>query len=628
MAKLVAVTILEPKNKKSTSAEPEQYGTTLALADAGRMLRLGRDPARADLAIPDDPMISGNPFHAFVQWDGKQVTVQRRDIVDSKLSKPNDIWFNAKAVEKCTVASGQWFVIGQTRFTFHQDETGSEASPIDGTLIQREVPHTRAQLEAIEFANPAAALRAMERIPTVLRAAADEQAMFRLMLKVVLDALPQSDAAGIVFIPPNAAPGGPLPLGILHHHARRTAVNDPNRFSPSRKLVHRAVGELQSRLHFWSTDPDSSPELASKSIGDMTLAALYNQDVTPWAICTPFQDGSKYALYLEGRLSGQRSASDQGVVRDLTEYQKLAEVIVGLLEVTRQTHKLTRQNALLRQALPRRMWKYLDDPVSQKNILEPRETDVVVLFCDLRNYSRHVEQQEESLHEAWKKVASALNMMSQAIALCDGVVARVQGDAVMGFWGWPDPIDDQLQNAVRAAIQIQREFGGRMQTMKCGVGLAYGRALAGRLGATDLAEVDLFGPVVNLAARLETMTKAFGVSVLVNKEVADRLVTLEGTGTDWQTRMLGRAIPKGMAATEVYELMSCDNRSSQPSVIGAWHQAVRLFTDGKWNDAYKLLDDYFSADAPAQCLMRVIDAARRTVPPKWDGSFVPIASPD
>ena len=52
---------------------------------------------------------------------------------------------------------------------------------------------------------------------------------------------------------------------------------------------------------------------------------------------------------------------------------------------------------------------------------------------------------------------------------------------------------------------------------------AHGRALVGRLGTHDLAVVDLYGPVVNLAFRLEEMTKAYGAGIVVSDEVAQKL---------------------------------------------------------------------------------------------------------
>src|SRR5262249_59577425 len=57
----------------------------------------------------------------------------------------------------------------------------------------------------------------------------------------------------------------------------------------------------------------------------------------------------------------------------------------------------------------------------------------------------------------------------------------------------------------------------------CGIGIANGPAIAGRLGTYDQFKVGVFGPVVNLASRLESMTKRFRASILVDEAVAERL---------------------------------------------------------------------------------------------------------
>src|SRR5262249_4464017 len=80
---------------------------------------------------------------------------------------------------------------------------------------------------------------------------------------------------------------------------------------------------------------------------------------------------------------------------------------------------------------------------------------------------------------------------------------------------------DQIERAAAAALRILERLSGRMVQRKCGLGITHGRALAGRLGAHDLAVVDLYGPVVNLAFPLEKMTKAFGVGIVLSDAVAE-----------------------------------------------------------------------------------------------------------
>src|SRR5205814_1461521 len=299
--------------------------------------------------------------------------------------------------------------------------------------------------------------------------------------------------------------------------------------------------------------------------------------------------------------------------KDLTAYRKMAEFFVGMLETTRKTHQLARQNALARQAWPRSTWKFLEDPDKLEQLLKPREMEVTVLFCDLRGSSLFAEQGSDALVRAWRNVAGALDDMSQAITVNDGVVAGFQGDAVMGFWGWPDAQPGQIEKAATAAAHIQRVFTGWLPGMGCGLGLAHGRAVAGRLGANDLAKVDVYGPVVNLASRLETMTKSFGVGILVNEAVATKLAEGDPHGSRWQARQLGRVQPKGMRnAFVVNELRPAGSERASDHFLVRWHAALNMFTSGDWTTAYQWLESYFGDDPAARCLMRVMDQMNRT----------------
>lgn len=136
-----------------------------------------------------------------------------------------------------------------------------------------------------------------------------------------------------------------------------------------------------------------------------------------------------------------------------------------------------------------------------------------------------------------------------------GVIGDFQGDAAMAFWGWPKA-QRQAESAAQAALHIQknfRELSGNLAGMACGIGLAFGRGLAGRLGTPDQYKVGAFGPVVNLAARLESLTKQFQVAILADGAFCAAL----GTDLAWvRRRKIARLKPAGMdAPVDVFELM-------------------------------------------------------------------------
>ena len=179
-----------------------------------------------------------------------------------------------------------------------------------------------------------------------------------------------------------------------------------------------------------------------------------------------------------------------------------------------------------------------------------------------------------------------------------------------------------MLKAAKASVMIRSRLEGDLQAKKCGLGVTQGRAVAGRMGAHDLAVVDLYGPIVNLAFRLEGMTKAFGVGVIVTQPVADRVAQSESEGL--KTRKLGmvraKGFPEPVAAFELYPSHTPTIQDLQES---DWGTAVDLFTEGNWTDAYAMLSQLFSEDPAAHCLIRVMDQYKKRIPADWDGSFVP-----
>jgi class 3 adenylate cyclase len=631
MADLEALTRIDPTAGAGSSmmSAPGQYSWRYQLPEK-KVLRLGSDASFCDWVVPEDRMISR--FHATLEWNGATLAVTRRGVLKPDFPNPpqNHIWFQNKPVESCSVKPGEWFVIGQTRFTLRGDADSEPDCPVDATIVQRQEERSRAELEHVAFTNPATLLKAMEQLPQHLRVVMNEPALFRQMLKVALGALPKSDAAAIVRVPPDC-PVGDLRVTMVEQNVRNPSAGAVGEFVPSRKLVRRAVcQQRKSCLHVWSTDPSNFSPLGG-SDHNLTLGVLHQQGATPWAICTPFQDNSQYALYVSGRLVAKPTEPkpDQSY---LTEYQKFIEILVGLLETTRRTLRLTRQNAVIREAWPTGVRKFLDDPDKLEAMLRPQERDVTVLFCDLRGYSGYAEQQGESLTAAWSEIQKALDTMSGAVTEKGGIVAGFRGDAVLGFWGWPNALPDQIERAAEAALRIYGKLSGWMVNRQCGVGITHGRALAGRLGAHDLAVVDLYGPVVNTAFRLEEMSKAYGVGIVVSDEVANKLLVADPNWEKWRLRGLGSVRPRGMKAPlTAYEL-------APPSVMGhthwmmgeyyenqlvRWNEAVEQFTRGKWAEALELFENQFPDDPAAKCFVRFMNRTRGVPPPGWDGAFTP-----
>ena len=175
----------------------------------------------------------------------------------------------------------------------------------------------------------------------------------------------------------------------------------------------------------------------------------------------------------------------------------------------------------------------LSSPEGEK-ALAPRQTQVTVLFCDLRGFSRQAEQSKGDLLGLLHRVSHALDVMTDCIHSHQGVIGDFQGDAALAFWGWPLDSEDSVVQACRAALDIRMKFaeaakrsGDPLADFRCGIGIASGIAVAGRLGTSGKFKIDVFGPVVNLASRLEGITKQLRVPLLLDDNtVAPRQQTI------------------------------------------------------------------------------------------------------
>jgi adenylate cyclase len=450
-------------------------------------------------------------------------------------------------------------------------------------------------------------------LPGVIRLSPGEEELEARVAEVLLRGIPRAQAAAVVRL------GAPRPDEKTPVEVRtvRTAGGIAAAFRPSRRLVLEAIRHRrQGVLHVWQGG-GASPEFTETAGFD-------------WALCMPLPDDPApgWGLYLAGRLPGAASGAPVGDGR-LKGDLKFAEVVAEVFGALRQVCDLQRRQGQLSRFLSRPVLAALAGK-DVEEVLKPREATVTVLFCDLRGSCRIAEEGQHDLPALWNHVSAALSIMSSSILDQDGVIGDFQGDAAMGFWGWPLAADDQIERAARAALAIRRRFaqaarepGHPLAGFACGLGLAHGNAIAGRLGTPDQFKIDVFGPVVNLASRLEGMTRRFGVAVLTDEDCGRRLAGL--TATLWaRTRPLARVQPHGMTRRlTVYELLPAAVEPDTPTdrELRDYEVMLSAFLAGRWTEARPLLERLPRRGPPA-FLAQFLEGHPAGPPHDWDGTVV------
>ncbi|MGI5819113.1 MAG: CHASE2 domain-containing protein [Armatimonadota bacterium] len=216
------------------------------------------------------------------------------------------------------------------------------------------------------------------------------------------------------------------------------------------------------------------------------------------------------------------------------------------------------ESARARKALSRFVPAAVIDRVVAEHpeeLLRGHRREVTVLFADIRNFTASSEAL--SPEQTVELLNRFFHLVHEIIWELDGTLDKYLGDGLMAFWNSPLDQPDHAQRAVQAAIDIQRrisynqaewEYLG-MPELEAGIGISTGQAVVGYVGTGERMQYTAIGAHVNLAARLETMTKEFDCPILISA------ATREQIGATVEARSLGPVEVRGFSEpVEVYEV--------------------------------------------------------------------------
>ena len=170
-----------------------------------------------------------------------------------------------------------------------------------------------------------------------------------------------------------------------------------------------------------------------------------------------------------------------------------------------------------------------DKIISEKNRLVGERKELAVLFSDIRNFTAYSEEHEP------ERIVTQLNeyfeRMVQCISAEGGTVDKFFGDAVMAVFGGLINLENPSESALRAALAMRaslRELNVEWDAkgysaFDNGIGLHFGAVLQGTIGSSARKEFTIIGDAVNLAARLEALTKEHEQSILCSADLGARL---------------------------------------------------------------------------------------------------------
>jgi len=267
---------------------------------------------------------------------------------------------------------------------------------------------------------------------------------------------------------------------------------------------------------------------------------------------------------------------------------------------------------------PRVLEVVLADPGSMR----PRRAEATLLLTDLRNSTALAEMLgPQGTFDLLNRVFEA---QTAAIMAEEGNLEHFLGDQFLSYWGAPQDQPDAADRAWRAAMALIRamETLGATQPPEVrklfgyGVALHRGPVLVGNKGSVRRLDYGLVGDTVNEAARVESLTKYYGVRMLITGEAFAQLKPREA----W--RLVDRVIVKGKSgAVELFECRNPCTPADFAALCAGYQAAAGHYFAGRFaaaQPAFEKLAREFS-DGPSRVLAARCAGLSARPPSDWNG---------
>ena len=254
------------------------------------------------------------------------------------------------------------------------------------------------------------------------------------------------------------------------------------------------------------------------------------------------------------------------------------------------------------------------------------ERDMTVMFADIRSFSSLSEKLAPA--EITQFLIGFLTPMCDVLLERKATIDKFIGDGILAFWNAPLDDPDQYENAARAALGMverlkllnnsppRQPWPGEV---RIGIGLNAGPCCVGNIGSESRLSYSLIGDTVNLAARIEPLTKRYGVEIAIGDELYNHISDFAVIGLD-RVRVAGRD-----TAENVYVLLGDQSVTREPSfaTFAPVHEAMlAAYRTGDWATARTLLNqgEAGARDHGLIPLYRLYRERLAGDPPKdWDG---------
>ena len=504
-------------------------------------LTIGR--TRGDWNVPWDDQVSRQHVQIHCVGEGK-IRVTRLP------AATNPVFHAGAATDDLTIGIGESFVIGQTRFecieapTMQADASvlrtidpanGSDRWTDDAIGDDAVAETVGVEVGLDDDASPSLShrqLRSLGRLPKLLQSSLSLDEAISRVIEMVRPLIPGVDQIAVASVPVD--PSRP-PVVISGDGLDEPDGGDDDLQTFAPDLLRRAASEERLILR---RDRGSAVD---------RFAGADDRGGGRWIAAVPIGTirRRQWVWWIAGRRFGGRSSSWSADIAATMQYVSVVS------QMARQWYRdraaTRRQSTMSRFFSPTVLASLTDDSGcggvspdldddSLRGLLKPRTAELTALFFDLTGFTdwTNAAAAGGDLSGLMDTLHRSMSIVTGHILAAGGVVGDFHGDAVMGFWGWPiDPPSPSapIDAAIAAALAITRSLrqhpittaGG--SSLRGGIGIATGTAVAGGIGSDDQLKITAIGPAINLAARLQSETRRLNQTIVADSNTIDRMST-------------------------------------------------------------------------------------------------------
>lgn len=284
----------------------------------------------------------------------------------------------------------------------------------------------------------------------------------------------------------------------------------------------------------------------------------------------------------------------QGLIFNLI-YPILSIIFTTIISFYINNTKERRQKEFIKDKFSKKVSREVVDDLLSNNedTFNAKEEEITIFFSDIREFT-NISEKLNSPQRLIDLLNRYLEPMTNSITNSKGTIDKFIGDAIMAYWNAPNYVQNHPDIALKTSLKqieeleilnvdLQKEFD---TTLKIGIGIHTGVAIVGEMGSVGRSDYTIIGDNVNLASRIEGLTKYFGAKIIISEATKDLLKE------DYNLKYISGVVVKGKTkAIKLYEALTATDYEEFKIVEDKYNDAIEKFINKDFSTSLTLFKE-------------------------------------